>query len=243
MRSPLSPRVYHGPEMRPRNFHLGREKGSMENVAGPSCCNSTALMLLVEGRDWSMDVRPECRDGSVCGAYHCEGALTCDSPEMDSDYTSLSLLLTPDVRDRCGAKVDRIGMAMTDLNCHSVGLKRYLTCSTVGAWVSWAESCLTDGELTAMPECRRGCSFDIVTDLSLSSVTTVCKLCLRGESFTCLDPLEEMCASSDWTELCECGSSADDTCYVVAASGPCVVATVAAETAVVGRRFDRVVTD
>lgn len=46
--APVTPRDYHWSEMRPRNLHLGNEKGLAENVAGPSCCNSTAFKFNVE---------------------------------------------------------------------------------------------------------------------------------------------------------------------------------------------------
>lgn len=46
--APDVPSVYYCTDVRPCNFHLGREKGVAENVAGPSCCDSTALLLEVE---------------------------------------------------------------------------------------------------------------------------------------------------------------------------------------------------
>lgn len=47
-KAPESPAEYHWSEIRPRNLNLGNEKGSAENVAGPSCCNTTAFSSNVE---------------------------------------------------------------------------------------------------------------------------------------------------------------------------------------------------
>lgn len=77
----------------------------------------------------SMCARSDERECAVGLDYRWYDALATESPEVEKDYTCLPFGAWPDLRDRRSAKVDKIGVAMTDVNWHLVGLKRCLTCS------------------------------------------------------------------------------------------------------------------